>query len=121
MQWASTDKSNRVDLLYNVCERNGIFIPGRFARIYVDDPDYGEPWLSPSDMQKSDLSNVRYVSSKYTPNIDGLRVHHQWILLSRSGTIGNLVYVRQDMDGMVGSPLFLRSSWACASGRSTAF
>ena len=98
----------RTDRLDHVCLPNGIFIPGRFRRVYVDDPEHGVRWLSPSDMQKADLSDLGYVSRKYTPDLDILRIHKEWILLSRSGTIGNLVYVRSDMDGLIGSDDIIR-------------
>lgn len=97
--------ANRLD---QVCLPNGIFIPGRFRRVYVDDPEHGVRWLSPSDMQKADLSGLGYVSRKYTPDLDILRLHKGWILLSRSGSIGNLVYVRPDMDGLIGSDDIIR-------------
>ncbi len=100
--------TQRLDRLDEVCKPDGIFIPGRFRRVYVNDPEHGERWLSPSDMLKADLSDLPLVSRKYTPSIDALRVHAQWILLSRSGTIGNLAYVREDMDGLVGSDDIIR-------------
>lgn len=100
--------TQRLERLDEVCKPDGVFIPGRFRRVYVDDPEHGERWLSPSDMLKADLSNLSLVSRKYTPAIDSLRVHRQWILLSRSGTIGNLAYVRDDMDGLVGSDDIIR-------------
>jgi type I restriction enzyme S subunit len=98
----------RLDALKEVCMPEGIFIPGRFKRIYVDDPDHGEPWLSPSNMLKADLSDLRLISCKYTLSIESLRVHQGWLLLSRSGTVGNLAYVREDMDGLVGSDDIIR-------------
>jgi len=105
---AATYSARRVDTLAEVCVPGGIFIPGRFRRVYVDDPEHGEPWLSPSDMQRADLSGLRLISRKFTPGIETLRAHRGWILLSRSGTVGNLVYVREDMDGLVGSDDIIR-------------
>lgn len=100
--------TKRLDPLEEVCVPGGIFIPGRFKRFYVDDPEHGERWLSPSDMLKADLSGLRLVSRKLTPSIETLRVHQDWILLSRSGTVGNLAYVRKDMDGLIGSDDIIR-------------
>lgn len=94
--------------LERVCVPGGIFVPGRFKRFYVHKAEHGDPWLSPSDMLKADLSGLRLVSRKFTPNIEALRIHQDWILLSRSGTIGNLAYVREDMDGLVGSDDIIR-------------
>lgn len=98
----------RLDLLQDVCEPNGIFVPGRFKRIYVDDPEHGEPWLSPSEMQRTDLSHLRYVSRKFTLALNTLRIRKGYILLSRSGTIGNMVYARSDMEGLIGSDDIIR-------------
>lgn len=97
-----------LDFLGNVCKSDGIYLPGRFKRYYVDDPEYGEPWLSPSDMQRSELTYLKLVSKKYTPSKDSLYVRKGWILLSRSGTIGNSIYVREEMDGFVGSDDIIR-------------
>lgn len=99
---------SRLNSLAEVCEPDGIFIPGRFKRFYVNDPEHGERWLSPSDMLKADLSNLQLVSRKYTPSLENLRLHKDWILLSRSGTIGNMAYVREDMDGLIGSDDIIR-------------
>ncbi len=101
-------KRRAVDTLADVCMPGGIFIPGRFRRIYVDDPAHGEPWLSPSDMLKADLTGLRLISRKFTPAIETLRVRQGWILLSRSGTIGNMAYVRSDMDALIGSDDIIR-------------
>src|SRR6266487_801364 len=71
--WKQKGKQRKFDNLADVCENGGIFIPGRFRRVYVSDPQQGLPWLSPSDMLKADLSDVTYVSKKYTPIQDILR------------------------------------------------
>lgn len=100
--------NHQVDLLGDVCRPGGIYIPGRFKRYYVSDPDHGEKWMSPTDMLKPDLNGLSLVSKKHTPSIENLRIHKDWILLSRSGTIGNCAYVRQDMDGIIGSDDIIR-------------
>lgn len=108
--WKQNGKQRKFDKLADVCESKGIFIPGRFSRMYVSDPKHGLPWLSPSDMLNADLSGVPYVSKKYTPIQDVLRLQKGWLLLSRSGSIGNLAYVRDDMVGMIGSDDIIRIS-----------
>lgn len=105
---AGVSTMRRLDLLADVCVADGIFTPGRFRRTYVDDPNYGERWLSPSDMLRAELADLRLISRKGTPQIESLRIHKGWILLSRSGTIGNVAYVRQDMEGLVGSDDVIR-------------
>jgi type I restriction enzyme S subunit len=107
-RWQQAGDARRVDALNQVCVQEGVFIPGRFKRFYVSDPAHGERWLSPSDMLKADLSDLPLVSRKLTPSIDRLRLHKGWILLSRSGSIGNLAYTREDMDGLIGSDDIIR-------------
>lgn len=101
-------QTRRLDRLREVCTPGGVFIPGRFRRVYVDDPVCGWPWLSPSDMLRTDLGITRWVSRKFTPDPAALRLRSGWILLSRSGTIGNVVYVRQDMEDLTGSDDIIR-------------
>ena len=78
---------------------SSIFNGPRFARCYVNDPGRGVPFLSSSDILRSDLSGVKYLSKKYTNNLDSLKVREGWTLISCSGTIGNMAYCRKDMDG----------------------
>lgn len=106
--WKRRGKQRRFDSLKDVCKPDGIFIPGRFRRIYVSDPKHGLPWLSPSDMLKADLSDLPFVSKKYTPIQDVLRLQKGWLLLSRSGSIGNVAYVRDDMVDQIGSDDIIR-------------
>lgn len=106
--WKKMGKQREFHTLTSVCKTDGIFIPGRFRRIYVSNSKHGLPWLSPSDMLKADLTGIDYVSKKHTPIQDILRLQKGWLLLSRSGVIGNLGYVRSDMDGMIGSDDIIR-------------
>lgn len=104
----STDYSaRRLDELKNVAR---IFNGPRFARTYVNDPTHGVPFLSSSDMLQADLSGVKLLSCKHTPKmlLDSIRIQRGWTLISCSGTIGNTVYVRSDMDGMTGSQHIMR-------------
>lgn len=80
----------------------------RFARCYVRNPLHGVPFLGPSEMQLADLNGLPLVSAVRTANLDALRVHQGWILVSRSGAIGNFCYVRKDMNGLVGSDDIIR-------------
>ena len=83
----------------------GFSFRGRFKRIYVDDPEHGEPWLSRSDMLRADLSWLAAESLDDTPpDMETLTLHQGWILISRSGTIGNMAYVsaRHGWSGRIG-------------------
>ena len=69
-----------------------IFYGGRAKRVYVSKKDNGVPFLSSSDILQADLDNVKLASKKFTPNIEDMKVQKGWILISRSGTIGNTAY-----------------------------
>lgn len=69
-----------------------IFYGGRNRRVYVTSKAHGIPFLSSSSILKADLSDVKMVSKKLTPNIQEQLLEKDWILISRSGTIGNTAY-----------------------------
>jgi len=46
--------------------------------------------------------------SRKQPGLKPLILQRRWTLISRSGTIGNVVYSRKDMDGLAGSEHILR-------------
>ena len=49
-----TYSKRRLDTLAEVCVPDGIFIPGRFKRIYVDDPAHGAPYLTGGSIMQAD-------------------------------------------------------------------
>lgn len=69
---------------------------GPFPRIYVDDPLYGVPFLSSSEMMEARLEPGKFVSSSLSRNLEALLVQEGTILISRSGTIGNIAYCTRD-------------------------
>jgi len=85
-----------------------IFYGGRAKRNYVSEPDRGIPFLSSSDMLKSDFSNVKYISKRLTGNKEELLLQKDWILISRSGTVGNTVYTNNDFVNKAGSEHIIR-------------
>jgi len=99
----------RVDTLAEVCRPNSVFIPSRFKRIFVDDPEHGAPYLTGSSIMQADpLGGAKLLSYRFTSNMDELALHKRMILVTCSGTIGNSVYVNENFRGAVGSPDLLR-------------
>ena len=86
----------------------GIYHAGRESRHWVDSPKYGVPFISSSDLQKADLSDLPFISKKQVERTPLFIIKHGYTLITRSGTIGNMAYARQDMDGMACSEHVLR-------------
>ena len=76
---------------------------GPFARRYVDDPAYGLPFLTSSTMMEARPKATKLVSIKHTRNLRELQVRKDYILVSCSGTVGNVALCTDDVDG-----------WACS-------
>ncbi|AFY57399.1 restriction endonuclease S subunit [Rivularia sp. PCC 7116] len=86
----------------------GIFNGPRFSRNYVNNPDYGVPFLGSTDILAADLSNLPLLSKKKVTSCPELLIDEGWTLITCSGTIGRMVYSRSDMKGMAGSQHFMR-------------
>ena len=101
--------SRRLDTLGEVCVSDGIFIPSRFKRIFVDDPEHGAPYLTGGSIMQADpLRGAKLLSYRFTRNMDKLVLRERMILVTCSGTIGNSAYVNANFKGAVGSPDLLR-------------
>lgn len=88
---------------------DGIFIPPRFKRNYVENPDFGYPYLAGASITQSDpLSNCKYLSQKYTNDLGTLLFRPDTIVITCSGNIGNAAYVSEYFNGALGSPDLLR-------------
>lgn len=100
---AITEKQNtvKIDTI-----KKDIFIGNRGKRNYVD--VNGIPFLSSSDMLLANPIRFCKFVSKKTPGIDGLKVHHGYILISRSGTVGNTIMVNKALDGFAVSEHAMR-------------
>jgi type I restriction enzyme S subunit len=96
----------KTDKLSNVTDR--IFHAGREGRTWVDDPQYGVPFLSSSDILSADLSTLPLISKKQVERNPLFTLGAHWTLITRSGTIGRMAFVRPDMAGMACSEHVLR-------------
>lgn len=78
----------------------GIYNGPQFVRNYVNEFEYGVPFLTTSIMLQADLSNIPMISRKdaHSPRLSYLRVKEGMTLITCSGSIGRMVYARKDMD-----------------------
>jgi type I restriction enzyme S subunit len=68
------------------------FVPGRFKRPYVEDPEIGVPLLQGSHITQIKPQGIKPVWDQWS-DIEDYRVKEDWILVTCSGTIGNLSLV----------------------------
>ncbi|RRR67071.1 MAG: restriction endonuclease subunit S [Candidatus Viridilinea halotolerans] len=79
---------------------DGIINAGRFPRTWVNDLNYGIPFLSSTDILQADLSRVSLIAKSAVAQNEKLLIREGWTLITRSGTIGRMAYSRPDMDGL---------------------
>jgi len=85
-----------------------VFHAGREGRLWVDDLKYGVPFLGSSDITYADLSTLPLLAKKQIKSNPLFTLGKDWILITRSGTIGRMAFVRPDMVGMACSEHVLR-------------
>ena len=80
----------------------GIFNGPRFSRTWAESEDYGVPFVGSSSMLMADLTDLPLLRKKdaQSSKLSYLRLDPQMTLISCSGTIGRMVYVRPDMAGI---------------------
>jgi type I restriction enzyme S subunit len=75
----------------------------RFGRISVDDPSFGVPFLSISDMMRGDPKAESYITKKQARQVNAV-VHAGWLILPRvgqlQGVFGTVSYVAKHLDGV---------------------
>lgn len=78
----------------------GIFNGPKFSRIYLDDLNHTVPFLGSTDMMEADFSFLPRLSTKVADKFPYLEVKPGMTLISCSGTVGRMSYVRPDMAGI---------------------
>lgn len=101
-----TKKQNLIQVTKN--GREGIIHAGRSGRTYVDDPEFGVPFLGSKDIQALDFENLQLISKKQISDKPDFIIRENWILITRSGTIGRMAFVRPEMNGLACSEHVLR-------------
>jgi type I restriction enzyme S subunit len=91
-------------------EANNAF---RFRRVYVA-PERGVPFLSSSDIIALRPDPERFLSMRHTPGLEDLRIHQHDVLISCSGTVGNVALAGARMEGMALSQHAIRARFADA-------
>lgn len=69
-----------------------IFIGNIFSRQFVRDINHGMTYLSASDSVLSNIETGRYLAKKQANQLSYLKLKKDWILVTCSGTLGNVTY-----------------------------
>lgn len=82
-------------------------LPTRFKRTYVE-KEFGIPFLQGGSIIQIRPLELKYVSRKMTKNLDSLIIHKNWVLITRSGTVGRVALVPPLWDGWAASEHVIR-------------
>jgi hypothetical protein len=91
--------------LGDIVER--VFLPPRVKRVYVG-TEHGLPFLRGSHIVHFQPADLKYVSRRAQKHIDQLIVRKDWILITRSGTVGRVMLCPEEWDGWAGTEDLLR-------------
>lgn len=69
-----------------------VFLGNIFTRVFVKGAEHGVPYIAASDMTKSSVDSGKFISKKQAKRLKRLMLDSGWILISCSGTLGNVVY-----------------------------
>lgn len=88
----SIEVSNDVEF-FPLSKIASVVFPGIFKRYLVENIEYGIKFLTTSDMMMLEPDSEKYLSFELTTNLGIYRVSENTLLVSRSGSIGNTIYV----------------------------
>lgn len=85
-----------------------IFYGLRANRIYVSDPDHAIPFMTGANIMLADINNTKLVSKKHTPGIEEMTLKPGWVMITRSGTVGQTAWSNKLHEGKYGSEDIIR-------------
>lgn len=84
-----------------------VFMPPRFKRVYVGER-HGVPFLQGSHVVHFQPADLKYLSKASHKNLPGLIIRKDWLLVTRSGTVGRAVICPPEWDGWAASEHIIR-------------
>ena len=85
-----------------------VFIGNIFSRVFVKDAEHGAPYLAASDTVLANLDTGFYLSKKQASDLSYLALKKDWILVTCSGTLGNVTYTNKDFEGRIATHDLIR-------------
>lgn len=99
---------------YNVVNTKNVHSTQRFdpsfifSRIFVKDAEHGIPYLAASDTVLANLDTGRYLSKKQASILSYLMLKKDWIVVTCSGTIGNVTYTNSSFENHIATHDLIR-------------
>ena len=84
-----------------------VFFPNRFKRVYVDEA-HGVPFLQGSHLPHFRPAALKYLSRSAYQTLGDLMIRPDWILVTRSGTVGRVAVALHQWDGWAASEHIIR-------------
>lgn len=85
-----------------------VFFGNIFSRIWVKDAEHGVPYLAASDTVLTDLDTGSFIARKQADLLQYLRLKKDWILITCSGTIGNVTYTHEGFEKYIATHDLIR-------------
>lgn len=85
-----------------------VWMPTRFARVRVADATHGVPFLTGSDIMMARREAPDFISRRRTDNLQEVLLQEGSVLITRSGTVGNVAFCAGDLVGCAGTDDIIR-------------
>ena len=84
-----------------------VFLPNRFKRVYVNE-EYGVPFIQGAHIPLMKPYDLQYITRRDELNISHCKISGNWVLVTRSGTVGRISVVPSTMEGWAASEHLIR-------------
>lgn len=85
-----------------------VFLGNIFSRVFVKDKEHGKTYLAASDTVLANIETGRYLSNKQVAQLKHLCLQKDWILVTCSGTLGNVTYTNKTFEGKIATHDLIR-------------
>ena len=102
----SLEQSGFTLLPVSDCAR--VFNPPIFKRCFVNDEKYGVPYITGSVLMQARPEKDTFLSRTQSPELETLLIEDNMVLITDSGSIGNVVLATKEIDGWASTNNLIR-------------
>ena len=85
-----------------------VFLGNIFSRVFVKDKEHGMPYLAASDTVLANIETGRFLSKKQAKTLKKLILKKDLILITCSGTLGNVTYTNKTFENHIATHDLIR-------------